>query len=333
MTAFTETESVSKIRIPTPFAVGDVNVYVIHGEKETILVDTGPEHPESWKALEQGLKDAGTSPENIDRLILTHHHPDHIGMAWRFPTARIYGHGKLVPWIEKDQLHYARVQSFFREFFAQHGMPPEKVEQILETQEKYRAFVHPAALDGELSEGDLLPGLQSWNVIETPGHAQTHLSFIRTDGVCIAGDHLIEHISSNAIMEAPYEGESMRPRTLLQYRETLQKISHAKTVLPGHGNTIDQPEALINTRLNDQLEKAEMFLQKMGGEPVQAAQLAQSVYKRVFEKQPDLTFSETLGHLDLLKEQDKITMELEDGHVWYQAAHTGKAAERSTGQE
>lgn len=65
---------IAQLTIPTPFVVGDVHVYVIKGEKLT-LVDTGPKTKEAWLSLEGQLKELGIVPEDIKQIVLTHHHP------------------------------------------------------------------------------------------------------------------------------------------------------------------------------------------------------------------------------------------------------------------
>src|SRR5699024_12090306 len=78
-----------------------------------------------------------------------------------------------------------------------------------------------------INYGDLLPGHKVWKVIETKGHAQSHLSFFRkNDGTFIGGDHLLHHISSNPILEPPYAGETERTKPLLQYRDNLIKCHY-----------------------------------------------------------------------------------------------------------
>src|SRR6476660_4565430 len=69
-----------RIVVPTPFAVGPANVYVTTAPPFT-LIDTGTNTPETEVALLAGLSDAGVSPERIERIVITHGHPDHYGLA------------------------------------------------------------------------------------------------------------------------------------------------------------------------------------------------------------------------------------------------------------
>src|SRR3954471_18948154 len=70
---------IHRIAVPTPFAVGRVNVYVIEDEPLT-LVDTGPNSGSSFDVLERGLRSLGFGVEDLDRIVVTHQHIDHIGL-------------------------------------------------------------------------------------------------------------------------------------------------------------------------------------------------------------------------------------------------------------
>src|SRR5690625_6240969 len=77
-------QTIHQLTLPTPFAVGDVHVYLIKGDMLS-LVDAGVKTKEAWESLTHQLKQLGYRPEDIEQLILTHHHPDHIGLIEEFP--------------------------------------------------------------------------------------------------------------------------------------------------------------------------------------------------------------------------------------------------------
>ncbi|WP_444685564.1 MBL fold metallo-hydrolase [Alkalicoccus luteus] len=319
MRTASRTSQVERIIIPTPFLVGDVNVYLISGDVN-ILIDTGPDTPEAKQALLQGLRGRGLETEDIDLLILTHHHPDHIGLAGMFTgKTKTAGHPLLKPWLEKNEGLYEHIEAFFRPFFKRHGMDEEVIEQIVRQQERYREFVQPAEMTDELEETVQTPMLPGWTIIETPGHASTHISLLREeDGLLVAGDHVIKHISSNAIIEAPASAGAERPKTLLDYRQSLKKCAGTALIFSGHGDMITNPRTLIEKRLTAQLQKADMFLSKLE-QPMTVAELTKTVYGTMFKKQPDLTFSETLGHLDLLEQQGRVSVWIDGNKAVYES--------------
>lgn len=312
-------KNIYQLTLPTPFLVGPVNTYLLEGEALT-LVDTGPKTEEALIALNKHLKEKGLTTADIDVVLLTHHHPDHIGLLHEFmPRAKVYAHKKVNPWLTKDRQFLTELKNFYYQLYREHGVPTEIIEKIEKRKTGYMSFADKGSVDNFLREGDMPDGLTEWKVLETPGHAQSHISLYReSDGVMISGDHLIEHISSNAIIEGPYPGETERPKTLLQYRESLIKCQHVNVAYSGHGKAVLDPPALIKSRLEDQDRKAEHFKRLMGQEPVNCFELCKRKYAHILERQPDLTFSETLGHLDLLESREEVKQTRVDGVIYYE---------------
>lgn len=107
-------DTIHQLTIPTPFAVGDVHVYLLKGDVLS-LVDAGVRTKEAWEALVLQLKQLGYSPNDIEQHILTHHHPDHIGLVGEFPRAHsIVGHSFNEPWLTKDESFFNRYEQFLR---------------------------------------------------------------------------------------------------------------------------------------------------------------------------------------------------------------------------
>lgn len=312
-------KEIYQITIPTPFLVGPINTYLIFGDALT-LVDTGPLTDEALNQMKRQLAELNLSLSDIELLVLTHHHPDHTGLVRKFlPNAKVVGHPKLKPWLERDEQFLLKTSAYFRHFYRKNGVPEKWIEEMGRESRYLMNFTGEASLDSELIENDRIDGLPDWSVMETPGHAQSHISLVReSDGTMIAGDHLIAHISSNAIIEAPYWNEKERPKTLIQYREALEKCMNAKLIYSGHGEAIENPQELIQKRLQGMSEKAQVFKRKMSDDPFQVFELSKRLYPKIYEKQTALTFSETMGHLDILEEQGEIKSYKDGESIFYQ---------------
>ncbi|MFB4165808.1 MBL fold metallo-hydrolase [Alteribacillus sp. JSM 102045] len=316
-----KTKDIHQITLPTPFLVGPVHVYLIEGEALT-LVDSGPNTKEAWELLNKALENRGYQPKDIEQVILTHHHPDHTGLAYRFTeTAEIKGHWKNNFWLEGDADFFIQIISYFNNLYDCLGLPERLKDKILEEHKSYIRLTEKTALRTSLNHGDLIDGLNGWKAVETSGHAQTHISLLREeDGYFIGGDHILGHISSNAIIEAPYPGEKDRSRSLLQYREALNRCKRypISKVLPGHGEIVEDVEELINKRLNSQDKRADQLLQLLNEYgAMNCFSLCRLFFKDTVEKQPALTMSEILGHLDLLEEKNLITAKLKNNQFFY----------------
>ncbi|HLR66387.1 MBL fold metallo-hydrolase [Virgibacillus alimentarius] len=315
-------KAIHQLTIPTPFAVGDVHMYLIKGDVLS-LVDAGVKTKEAWETLQSQLKDLGYYPNDIEQIILTHHHPDHIGLIEQFPRAQhIIAHKNVDPWIIRNEQFFKHHEHFFKKFFNACGIPSH-FDNVLKEMRKSLQYAGAGKVTKAINEGDLLPGHKDWKVIETKGHAQSHLSFFRkNDGTFIGGDHLLHHISSNPILEPPYAGETERTKPLLQYRDNLKKCLSLgiKTVLPGHGKSFSDVEALIPARLQSQEQRANKVHSLLRTEGILTPfQICQHLFPKHYVTQLDLTMSETIGQLDFLEQQNKVDQLVEDGVHFYRA--------------
>ncbi|MDT8860945.1 MBL fold metallo-hydrolase [Alkalihalobacillus sp. MEB130] len=310
-------ETIHQLTIPTPFLVGPVHVYLICGKSLT-LFDTGPLTGEGRKELIKQLNQLGYEVEDIDQVILSHHHPDHIGLASLFKHATMIGHRYLKPWIEKDQQFFRKYEQYLRQLYIENGLPIELLSKIEKSSAAYINYIEATELDIVVKHGDEVPGLPGWKVIEVPGHSQNHIMIIREqDQIAIGADVLLATISSNALLEAPMTGEE-RPRTLLQYRDSLRLVKSLKVklLMTGHGDMVHNVDQLVDQRLRGHLERAKAIKELISSEKMTAHEISYRLFKEKHRKQPDLTFSETFGHLDLLLESGQIEV-LKEGSFFY----------------
>lgn len=317
-------QTISQLTLPTPFAVGDVHVYVLKGDILSI-VDAGVKTRQAWEALTTQLKQIGYRPSDIEQIILTHHHPDHIGLTEQFPNAQyIAAEPSVNTWLTRDQEYLEHYRRFFEQYFVASGIP-KIFYQALDKLEATMDFAGRGEVTTPLVEGDRLPGHPEWEVIETKGHAQSHLSFLRDrDHLLIGGDHLLEHISSNPIIEPPKIGKTIedRPKPMIQYRKNLQKCVdiNVNKVLPGHGKIVENPQQLILSRLTKQEERANIvyeFLQQ--SVMLTPFEICKKLFPHQYKKQIDLTMSETFGQLDYLESLRRIIKRKKDGIIVYEA--------------
>ncbi len=312
-------DTIHKLTLPTPYAVGDVHTYLIAGDLLS-LVDAGVKTDEACQALQTQLKQLGYSPKDIEQVILTHHHPDHMGLIEYLPRVQnVAAHAKVRPWLEREEQFFIRYEKFFEKMYVESGVPSQYFSFLKGLRNPLK-LSSKGTLTQELLEGDHLPGHEDWQVIETPGHAQSHLSFVREpDGALLGGDHLLAHISSNPLLEPSYiEGEE-RPRPLIQYRESMEKIAdyHVHTVYPGHGETFDQVMDLVHRRLRRQVERAYKVLAMVQATPLCAYEVCQKLFPKQIESQFGLTMSETIGQLDYLEHHKLVQTTIENRRKIY----------------
>ena len=121
---------IHKIIIPTPYAVGDVNAFLVKGDALT-LFDAGPKTEEAYDAIKWGIHAAGYDLKDVDQVVLTHHHPDHAGWVDAFPQANILGHEYVDHWMRKTPEFLQFNDTFFMNQLIEQGVPEKYIERIL----------------------------------------------------------------------------------------------------------------------------------------------------------------------------------------------------------
>ncbi|OMI04605.1 MBL fold metallo-hydrolase [Bacillus swezeyi] len=311
-------ERIIPISLPTPFAVGDVNIYLIKGEALT-LIDAGPKTKEAADVLKNRLSGLGFTLSDIDQVVLTHHHADHVGLLDEFPDGvKIIGHPFNEPYISKNPVFIENQQSFFTYLFKQLGVPVDMGLLSLTVKRSYR-FSCQRSLTETILEGSQIDGLEGWRVLETPGHASSHIVLLHEgNGSMIGGDLLLKPSSSNPLLEMPQTSEK-RQAPLLDYVASLKRLLElpVRVMFPGHGEKITAIQELIARRLEKQQNRAEEVYRLLAESPQTAFELCRKLFPAVYEKELFLTMSETVGQLDDLESRGRMTSNEKDGILYY----------------
>lgn len=310
------------ISIPTPFSVGPVNVYLSKAEPLT-LVDTGPKWHESRTALEAALAAHGVRLENIQQLILTHHHVDHVGLAGEIVArsgCAVLMHPYNVPWLENYEAERQRHLPFYRRVWQAGGLPENVIAAIEDSGHNMARWLDSVTPTQLIEEGATvnLDG-DAWQVFHTPGHAGGLVCLwqaARRD--LLANDHFIRDISSNAILEPPDTMNGPRPKRLVEYTLHMQRMAALAPAraLPGHGDMVEDVSGLVRQRLAFHERRKQRLLSLLAAQPLTLWELTQTTFRDRLTRGMDwfLGCSEILGHLDLLEADGAVQVE-SDGTV------------------
>jgi glyoxylase-like metal-dependent hydrolase (beta-lactamase superfamily II) len=310
---------IHRLAIPTPFAVGRVNVYLIEDEPLT-LVDAGPNSGTSFDELQRGLRDLGHELEELELVILTHQHIDHLGLVGIVAShsgADVAAIDVAVPFVENYSEHAAADDEFAGALMLRHGIPEDVATALRSVSQSFRAWGSKAHVTRVLRDGEAIEFRdRRLEVCFRPGHSPSDTAFHDPDRrMLIAADHLLKHISSNPLITRTPGGDGRR-QALVEYLESLEKTRamDVELVLPGHGEPITDHRAVIDERFDLHRRRAEKFHKLIAERPRSAYELAQSLWGNIAVTQAYLTLSEVLGHTDLLINAGRVR-EVEDGGV------------------
>jgi glyoxylase-like metal-dependent hydrolase (beta-lactamase superfamily II) len=313
---------IHQLTIPTPFAVGRVNCYLIEDEPLT-LIDTGPNSGKSLDELEQALARHGRVIEDLGLIVITHQHMDHLGLlevVSRRSGAEVAALHLLAPYLEDFRESARADDDFAQAVMRRHGIPEELATVLGSVGAAFRAFGSRADVTRPLRDGeDLVLGDRTLRVLHRPGHSPSDTVFLdEARDILIAGDHLLARISSNPLVSRPLvpgsDGE--RPKALITYIDSMLQTRElsAQFVLTGHGEPIIDHVSLIDERLRLHRRRADKLLRMLEARPLSAFELALEMWGNVAVTQAYLTLSEVLGHLDLLAAEGEVR-EIEDGET------------------
>lgn len=315
--------------VPTPFAVGRVNCLLIEDDPLT-LVDTGPNSATSLTELERLLGERGRRVEDLERIVLTHQHLDHVGLALILEDrsgAEVVTIDALAPWLADYRASQEADDAFAEVVMRRHGVPEELAVALRALTASMRGWGGGARVTHPVADGATLAfAHRELEVQLRPGHSPSDTVFLDRDRrLLIGGDHLLPRISSNPLVTRPLGGgiDAARPHALQHYIDSQRKTRELELdlVLPGHGPPIADHVTLIDERMAAYERRAERIagiLAERG--PSSAHDVALVIWGNVAVTQAYLTLSEVLGHLDLLVADGRAEERLDEGHATFALA-------------
>jgi len=307
-------------KVPTPFKVGPVNCYLAIGDPVT-LIDTGPLHADTRAELEAGFKEIGIARKDIQRIIVTHAHSDHYGLAAelvRDSKAAVWTHRYNRSTLEAEAEDRQRRSEFYWQIMIESGVPDEERQRLADSRRGGERYAESVKIDRTIDEGDEIEfANKKWQVYHTPGHAGGLIVLFDPDSrVLLSNDHLLRDISSNPVVEAAPDGGS-RPHRLVEYIHHLQRMVDLKPVVAwtGHGAPIHAVAKLVKQRMAFHSRRAEKILDLLGAEDRSAYEIAEPLFGRLNGLDSFLALSETIGHLEWLHEQGRVTSIEREGVV------------------
>ncbi|MHB8781030.1 MAG: MBL fold metallo-hydrolase [Candidatus Geothermincolia bacterium] len=315
---------VFRIRIDLPLGPPTMNVYLIEGEPLT-LIDTGPVLDGVEATLFASLEKLGHPASELKRIIVTHTHPDHRGLAARL--REVSGAAVMCHRLAEAQMRdYRGSQEKTRQLIGEMapllGVPGEIFPADRAKNDPWMTAAESVDVDRLLDERDVCESDRyPLRVIYTPGHAYDHIVLWQQEaGVIFAGDHVLDKITPNPDLYPP----EMSPRTsgLPDYLVSLEFVRElgATRAFPGHGEPIEDLPRRIDEIYRHHVERIQHILEMLQrGETTVLLLTLEFLTSIAAEPSPINIFlgmREVYGHLVLLEQQGLAAREVRDG-AWY----------------
>jgi glyoxylase-like metal-dependent hydrolase (beta-lactamase superfamily II) len=317
---------IHRLQIPTPFAVGRVNCYLIEDSPLT-LIDTGPNSGKSLDELNAQLGARGHSIDDLELVIVTHQHIDHLGLVEivvEHSGAEVAAIGVAAQRLANFDEDAEADDDFAVELMKRNGIPEDVTVALRSVSRSFRDWGSHVKVTRPLGDGEVIEfGARRLQALHRPGHSPSDTIFWDEQRqILFSADHLLAHISSNPLVSRPLDGSNRRVQALVTYIESMKKTREmpAEILLPGHGEPIVDHVELIDKRLAGHDRRKEKIFDLIAEKPSSGYELAQSIWGNVAVTQAYLTLSEVIGHTDLLVNEGRVR-EVEDGNVVrYEAA-------------
>jgi len=317
-----------QLTLPTPFAVGPVNVYLATDDPIT-LIDTGPRDDPTRAALDAELNALGLTRAGIRRIIITHAHSDHYGL-----TAEIVRAASAPAEVLTHPYNHAAVQDyehervsrllFYKRIMDESGVPPEEQARMANARRGVGKYAESVTIDRDIVEGDPLTiAGRTWTALHMPGHAGGMLCLFDPDSrTLLSSDHLLRDISSNPVVEPPVQQDDPKPRRLVEYIRELQRAAdlHPSMAWGGHGEPIHDVRKLVRQRLHFHTRRAQRIIDMIGDGEMTAYQIAVPLFGKLGPIDSFLALSEVIGHLEWLEDQHRLETEQRDGVIHWRWA-------------
>ena len=316
---FPEFNNVHSIAIPLP-EFSDLitsNLYVI-GKGPVTLIDTGPKFPGSFEFVLKAFKHAGLKISDIERIIITHGHVDHFGLAGRI----IETAGSPIPCLIHAEDKWRISSEAFQEeewseeagdLMAMVHMPQKEIEKIRNRFSFFNQLCDPIDEASPLEDGDELVGAgYHLRVIHTPGHSPGTICLYESqDKILFSGDHIIKHITPNPLVEV--RRNRLRDpdyQSLKAYMQSLHKLKglDVRFVFPGHGEYITDLAVIISTYIEHHRQRMDRVWEALKKKSRPLYDLIDDVFNHVPETDVFLAISEILVHLEMLINEGRVAL-------------------------
>lgn len=314
-----------KIQLSMPFGMSQVDVYLIEGTPLT-LIDTGPVMDGVEEDLHEALVRTGHHPDELERIIITHSHPDHMGLAARLQKAsgaELVCHRLAVPKVNDYRGSVLKEREELTALSSMLGLPPDLMRTNQSMMDRWLEVAEAAGVDQAVEHGDILEGDPfKLDVLYTPGHCLDHIALHLKDyRMIFTGDLLLDKITPNPdIYPTKVDGKLSGLPDFLESIAGLRDLPVIQA-FPGHGNCISNFTGRIDEIFVHHEQRKRYIVATLTGREMTILELGLDLIQFVEAKLDPtnifLAMREILGHLVIMEEENKVVREVREGTYYY----------------
>lgn len=303
-------------RLPLPYRLNHVNIYLIEDRGGWAVLDTGLATSacrEAWDAILAGP----LAGQRLTQMIVTHYHPDHVGLAgWLASRFDLTLSMPRPEYLYSLALQYAPGDlgaDTYRPFYRRHGLSSEVTELVLARGHEYlrRTTGVPTSYH-RIKHGDALSlGARRFQVLTGGGHALEQAMLVRADEkMFFAADQVIARISPNVSVHAMEPDLDALGIYLQSLRALREAVAEDVLVLPGHGLPFYGLHARVGELIEHHAQRCGMIADACRQRPLSVAELVPLIFHRdLDEHQTGFAFGEVLAHVNHMLGADELALE------------------------
>lgn len=305
---------VLSIELPLPFELRSVNVFLVRLDVGYLLIDCGMDTPESFAALEQGMASAGLEWTDIRQIVLTHMHPDHMGLSARL--IELTGAPISLHHVEADHLRVVRCPelraAWINRAFNESGVPQSMQDVMYGHYLSIRHNFHALSPEALFQGFEEIPtGIGPLQILWAPGHSPGHVClYSKRHRLLFAGDQILPRITPNISWHPDLD-------TLSDYLESLQalKALDVDLILPCHGQPFTGHVSWIDKTTAHHHERCHEMLALLDHPSNVHSMVPQLWRKRLSAINHQFALLEVMAHLEFLRRRNQVRCDQVDGAV------------------
>ena len=294
-------------RLPLPYRLDHVNIYLLADGDGWVAVDTGLGDA-ACRAAWAAILDGPLAGSRLTRLIVTHFHPDHVGLAgWLADRFDLPLHMPRSDYLYTVALQNSSVEAssaLYRGFYRRHGLPDEVIDEVLSGGHEYlrRTTGLPYAYVRLLHGQELRVGRRVFRVLTGGGHApEQAMLYCAQDRLFLSADQVIARISPNIGVYAMEPEADALGEYLRSLHGLIETVPADVLVLPGHGLPFHGLHKRSEALMAHHRERCDLIRAACAGTPHSAAALIPTVFPRELDAhQTGFAFVEVLAHVNYM---------------------------------